>query len=119
ADLLQRRGLYPTPRGTRQDIPGLEFAGVVVDAPGSGRWQPGDRVMGLADGASQAEELVVDADTLMPIPDQLGFPDAAAIPEAFVTAWDAMVLQARTTTDEWLLVHAVGSGVGTAAVQLG
>jgi putative PIG3 family NAD(P)H quinone oxidoreductase len=119
ADLLQRMGLYPAPPDAPQQIPGLEFAGE-VDAvgPGVSAWQPGDRVFGLVGGGGYAEHLVTHGETLARIPEQLSFTDAAAIPEAFITAWDAMVTQAGLSAGETVLVHAVGSGVGTAAVQI-
>ncbi len=119
ADVLQRRGFYPAPDGVREDIPGLEFAGE-VEALGEGceRFVVGDRVMAIVPGAAQAEHVVVPEAELMRIPAGLSFQDAAAIPEAFLTAWDALVVQCFVVADEFVLVHAVGSGVGTAAIQL-
>lgn len=119
ADLLQRRGLYPPPVDVPQDIPGLEFAGT-VDAVGVGvsRWRPGDRVMGLVGGGAYAEALVVAGDLALPIPEPLSFDAAAAIPEAFITAHDALFTRLALRPGERLLIHAVGSGVGTAALQL-
>lgn len=119
ADLLQRAGLYPPPAGVPPDIPGLEFAGV-VDAlgPGVKAFQPGQRVFGLAGGGAQAEYLCIEAGMLAEIPPNLDFVQAAAVPEAFVTAFDALFNQARLLPGERVLVHAAGSGVGTAAVQL-
>lgn len=123
ADLLQRRGLYPAPPDAPADIPGLEIAGE-VDAVGSSTTEvrPGDRVFGIVSGGAYAEHVVVHARTLAPIPvvggSPLGFVEAAAIPEAALTAYDAMVLQAGLAAGETVLVHAVGSGVGTAAVQI-
>jgi putative PIG3 family NAD(P)H quinone oxidoreductase len=119
ADLLQRMGLYPPPPDAPQQIPGLEFAGE-VDAvgPGVSRWAVGDRVFGLVGGGSYAEQLVTHADCVARMPDGLSFTDAAAVPEAFITAWDAMVTQAGLGAGETVLVQAVGSGVGTAAVQI-
>ena len=95
ADLLQRMGLYPAPPDAPQQIPGLEFAGE-IDAVGAGvsAWKPGDRVFGLVGGGAYAEQLVTHADCVARMPDALSFTDAAAIPEAFITAWDAMVSQA-------------------------
>ena len=120
ADLLQRMGAYPAPGDAPPDIPGLELAGV-VDAVGPGveRLAVGDRVFGLVGGGAYAEAIVAHERTLAKIPDGLSFEEAAAIPEAFVTAHDAIVTQAALRGGETLLVHAVGSGVGTAAVQLG
>ncbi len=119
ADLLQRLGAYPAPPDAPQDIPGLELAGE-VDAIGEGVTElaVGDRVFGLAGGGTYAEQVVVHARTLAKIPDGLSFVDAAAIPEAFITAYDALVTQGGLAAGETVLVSAVGSGVGTAAVQL-
>lgn len=120
ADLLQRAGRYPAPPGWPADIPGLEYAGV-VQAVGQGvtRWHAGDRVMGLVGGGAHAELLAVHEDEAIAIPAAMTFTDAAAIPEAFLTAWDAMVLRGRANAGDRVLVHAIGSGVGTAAAQLG
>ena len=120
ADLLQRMGAYPAPADSPPDIPGLEFAGE-IDALGAGvdRFKVGDRVFGLVGGGSYAEALVTHERAVARIPDKLSFEEAAAVPEAFVTAHDAIVTQAGITAGETLLVHAVGSGVGTAAAQLG
>ncbi len=119
ADLLQRRGSYPAPEGFPQDIPGLEYAGT-VEAVGAAvqRWEAGDAVMGITGGGGYAEYVKVAADGAVPVPEGTGLDAAGAIPEVFVTAWDAVVLQSGLTAGETLLVHAVGSGVGTAAVQL-
>src|SRR6476646_11386046 len=91
ADLLQRMGLYPAPPDAPQQIPGLELAGE-IDAVGAGvrTWKPGDRVFGLVGGGAYAEQLVTHADCIARMHDALSFTDAAAIPEAFITAWDAM-----------------------------
>jgi len=120
ADLLQRLGAYPAPADSPADIPGLELAGE-VDAlgPGVERLKVGDRVFGLVGGGSYAEALVTHERALAKIPDGVSFEHAAAIPEAFITAHDAIVTQAGLSAGETLLVHAVGSGVGTAAAQLG
>lgn len=119
ADLLQRMGAYPAPADAPADIPGLEYAGE-VDAlgPGVERLAVGDRVFGLVGGGGYAEQLVSHERAVAKIPDGLSFEAAAAIPEAFITAHDAIVGQAGLCGGETLLVHAVGSGVGTAAVQL-
>lgn len=119
ADLLQTLGLYPAPPGVPQDIPGLEYAGVVEGVgPGVGRFAPGDRVMGLVAGGAWAELLTVHEGEAMAVPPGLDLLQAAAVPEAFVTAWDALFLQAGLRAGQWALVHAVASGVGTAAIQL-
>lgn len=120
ADLLQRMGAYPAPPDAPADVPGLEIAGE-VDAlgPGVERLVVGDRVFGLVGGGGYAEAVVSHERALARIPDGMSFEHAAAIPEAFITAHDAIVAQAGLAGGECLLVHAVGSGVGTAAVQLG
>jgi NADPH:quinone reductase len=117
ADLLQRRGLYPPPEGYSPNIPGLEFAGEVVKTADTG-FKAGDQVFGITAGAAQAEFLLSDVRLLVRIPDQLSFVEAAAVPEAFITAHDAVFTQGELKQGETLLVHAVGSGVGLAAVQL-
>jgi putative PIG3 family NAD(P)H quinone oxidoreductase len=119
ADLLQRMGRYPAPPDAPSDVPGLEFAGE-VEALGAdvADFRPGDRVFGLVAGGAYAEALVVHARALARIPPSLDFAAAAAVPEAFITAYDAMVDQARLGAGDVVLVSAVGSGVGTAAVQL-
>src|SRR5690606_34618938 len=119
ADLLQRRGRYPAPPGAPSDIPGLEYAGI-VDAlgPGVARWREGDRVMGIVGGGAYAEYVVVHEDEAVPVPERLSLEEAAAVPEAFITAHDALFTQAGLTAGEAVLIHAVGSGVGTAALQL-
>jgi putative PIG3 family NAD(P)H quinone oxidoreductase len=119
ADLLQRAGFYPAPPGVPTDIPGLEYAGV-IDAvgPGASRFTPGDRVYGLVAGGAYAEQIVVHEREVAPIPAGVSSEEAAAIPEAFITAYDALVVQARLAPGERVLVHAAGSGVGTAGVQI-
>jgi NADPH2:quinone reductase len=119
ADLLQRRGLYAPPPGTREDIPGLELAGEVV-ALGDGvtAWEPGDRVMAIAAGEAQAELAVVHERMLLRIPDGLSFEQAGAIPEAGITSHDALFTLGGLRPGWPVLVHAVGSGVSTSAVQI-
>lgn len=120
ADLLQRRGRYAAPSGAPADVPGLEFAGEVADvsgAPDAG-FQPGERVFGIVQGGAQAEYLRVHHGLLARVPDTMSWTDAAAVPEAFITAFDALVTQAALRDGERVLVHAVGSGVGLAAVQI-
>jgi putative PIG3 family NAD(P)H quinone oxidoreductase len=119
ADLLQRRGLYPPPPGWPADIPGLEYAGE-VEAIGEGveLWQVGDRVMGLVGGGGYAEYVVVPEREAIAIPEILSFEEAAAVPEVFITAHDALFTQLNLGLGERLLILAVGSGVGTAALQL-
>ncbi len=118
ADLLQRQGKYPAPKGWPADIPGLEYAGEVEAVRGKSRWKAGDRVMGLVGGGAMAEMVVVHPDEALPVPEGLTYADAAAIPEAFLTAYDALVTRARLAAGERVLIHAVGSGVGTAAAQI-
>ncbi|HEX2191249.1 MAG TPA: NAD(P)H-quinone oxidoreductase [Longimicrobiaceae bacterium] len=119
ADLLQRRGLYPAPPGAPQDVPGLEYAGE-VDAmgEGAGLWAVGSRVMGIVGGGGYAEYVTVHEREAMRIPQGLSYEEGAAIPEAFLTAYDALFRRLELEVGERVLVHAVGSGVGTAAVQL-
>lgn len=119
ADLLQRAGHYPAPRGVAADIPGLEYAGV-VDAIGWGvtRFEVGDRVFGLVPGAAHASLVVAHEREVARTPACLDDREAAAVPEAFVTAYDAFFARARLVPGERVLVHACGSGVGTAAIQI-
>jgi NADPH:quinone reductase len=119
ADLAQRAGSYPAPPGSPSDIPGMEFAGE-VDAVGPlvRTWKPGQRVMGLVGGGAQAEYIVTHEGLLVEIPPNLDFVQAAGVPEVFITAHDALFTQGGLQMGERLLVHAVGSGVGTAAIQL-
>ena len=120
ADLLQRLGRYPVPAGWPEDVPGLEHAGT-VDAVGEGvvDVSVGDRVMGILGGGGYAEHVVTPASTVVPVPEGMDLVQAGAVPEVFMTAFDAVFLQEGLRAGETLLVHAVGSGVGTAALQLG
>ena len=119
ADLLQRMGLYPDPRKRQPEIPGLEFAGTVASVGDRvTMWQPGDRVMGIEAGGSYAERIATHERQLIAVPESIDLADAAAIPEVFLTAWDALVLQGGLTSGRWALVHAGASGVGTAAIQI-
>ena len=107
------------PSGAPADIPGLEFAGEVEEVGADARmWQKGQRVFGITGGGAQAEYAVVPETSLAEIPPNLNYVEAAAVPEVFITAHDALMTQARLAMGERVLVHAVGSGVGTAAVQL-
>jgi NADPH2:quinone reductase len=120
ADMMQRRGLYPAPPGSPQDIPGLELAGEVVGlGAGAERFEVGDGVMAIVGGGGQAELAVVHERQLMPVPAALGWPAAGGLPEVFVTAHDALFTQAELRPGERLLVHGGAGGVGTAAIQLG
>jgi NADPH2:quinone reductase len=119
ADLLQRMGRYPPPPGAPRDIPGLEFAGEVEQIGSEVReWQIGDRVFGICGGGAHAEYLNIPASHLAAVPANLGWAEAAAVPEVFITAHDALFTQAHLQLGETMLVHAAGSGVGTAAIQL-
>jgi putative PIG3 family NAD(P)H quinone oxidoreductase len=119
ADLLQRRGMYPAPPDAPADIPGLEIAGEITEAASDVREHAvGDRVFAVVSGGGYAEEVVAHARTVARLPSLLDFAEGAATPEAFVTAYDAMVVQADLSAGDVVLVHAVGSGVGTAAVQI-
>ena len=120
ADLLQRRGLYPPPPGAPRDTPGLEYAGV-IDAIGDGvtLFETGDRVFGLVGGGAYAEYVVVHEREAVRVPSALPDDAAGAVPEAFVTAYDALIVRGRLQPGERVLVHAAGSGVGTAGVQIG
>jgi NADPH2:quinone reductase len=119
ADLAQRAGYYPAPPGWPADIPGLEFGGEVAGlGPNVTTLAVGDRVFGLAGGGAQAEMLTVPVAHCVLVPDRLDLVAAGGIPEAFITAHDAMFTQATVARGEAVLVHAAGSGVGTAAVQL-
>jgi NADPH:quinone reductase len=118
-DMMQRRGLYPAPPGSPQDIPGMELAGV-VDALGAGaeRFAVGDRVMAIVGGGAQAELMTVHERLPMPVPRALDWPAAGGLPEVFTTAHDAIFTQAELRPGERLLVHGGAGGVGTAAIQL-
>ena len=119
ADILQREGYYPAPPGAPPDIPGLEFSGEVVGLGAQAQgWRPGQRVFGIAGGGCQAECIVAHDRMLAEVPPNLGWSEAAAVPEAFITAHDALWSQAKIAAGERVLIHAVGSGVGLAAVQL-
>jgi NADPH:quinone reductase len=119
ADLMQLAGLYPAPPGVPADIPGLEFAGIVetvgaaVAAP-----VPGDRVYGIVGGGAQAEYINVRADQCAIVPAGLDLVEAGGVPEVFITAHDALRTCAGLERGERVLVHAAGSGVGTAVIQL-
>jgi len=119
ADILQRQGFYPAPKGFPERILGLEFAGEVAEIGESvTEYKIGDRVFGITAGGAQAEFLLTDESLLAKIPDNLSFVEAACVPEAFITAHDAIFTQGNLRADETLLIHAVGSGVGLAALQL-
>jgi NADPH2:quinone reductase len=119
ADLLQLKGHYAPPPDVPPDVPGLEYAGeVLAVGPRVRRFRPGDRVMGLVGGGAWAEQLTVHEREALPMPEGMDFPDAAALPEVYLTAFDALVLQGGMRTGETVLIHAVASGVGSAAALL-
>lgn len=118
ADILQRRGGYAAPPGAPADVLGLEYAGeVVACGPGARERRVGERVFGLVGGGGYAEYVVVHERTAIVVPDALDWREAAAVPEVFMTAHDALV-QCEARPGETMLVHAAASGVGLAAVQL-
>ena len=119
ADVLQRRGFYPNPFPTEYDIPGMEFSGTVAAVGERVKsWAIGDEVMGIVSGGAYAEQLVIHERQAMRVPKGVSLADAAGIPEVFITAWDGLVSQGGLTSGRWALVHAVASGVGTAAIQI-
>ena len=118
ADLLQRRGKYPPPEGA-SEILGLEMAGEIETAgPGCGGWMPGERVFALLPGGGYAQKAAVPAGVAMRIPERLSYEEAAAIPEAFLTAYHNLFSLGELEAGMTVLVHSGGSGVGTAAIQL-
>ena len=119
ADILQRQGNYPVPAGEPADISGIEYAGE-VDAigPSVTLWKVGDRVMGIVGGGGHAEFVSVHAREAIPIPRSMPWEEAAAIPEVFLTAYDALFNRVGLRVGETLLIHAIGSGVGTAGLQI-
>ncbi len=120
ADMLQRRGRYPAPPDSPQEIPGLELAGEVAAlGPDATRFEPGQRVMAIVGGGGQAQLALVHERVLMPVPDPLDWTRAGGLPEVFTTAHDAIFTQAQLRSGEHLLVHGGAGGVGTAAIQLG
>jgi putative PIG3 family NAD(P)H quinone oxidoreductase len=119
ADLLQRAGRYPAPPGVPADIPGMEFAGVIAEVGTHVTTRAvGDRVFGIVGGGAQAEYVAVPAVHCALVPEGLDLVAMGGVPEAYITVHDAMVTQAHVAADEWVLVHAIASGVGTAALQL-
>jgi NADPH:quinone reductase-like Zn-dependent oxidoreductase len=120
ADLAQRAGRYPAPPGAPQDVPGLEVSGTVVACGEQVRdWQVGERVFGLVGGGGLADRVVVHERHVVAVPDRLDDEEAAAVPEAFITAHDAVITQAGLGPGDVLLVNGANGGVGTAAVQIG
>ena len=118
ADTLQRKGFYPPPPGA-SSVLGLEMAGDVIEVGVKvTKWKIGDRVFGLLAGGGYAEQVVIHEDVAMPMPDEMTYIDAAAIPEVFLTAFQALSYLAKLQPSEQVLIHAGASGVGTAAIQL-
>ncbi|MEM7109386.1 MAG: NAD(P)H-quinone oxidoreductase [Bacteroidota bacterium] len=118
ADILQRQGKYPPPEGVSPII-GLEVSGHVQGlGEGCKRFKKGDRVMALLAGGGYAEYVSVNENLVMPVPKNVDLTDAAGIPEAFITAYQILFEIAKVKTQEWVLIHAGASGVGTAAIQL-
>jgi NADPH2:quinone reductase len=117
-DVMQRKGLYPPPKGA-SDIPGLEIAGrVVALGPDVTRWQVGDRVMALVVGGGYAEYALAYENHALAIPESMSSVEAAAIPETFFTVWHNVFERGALTSGETLLVHGGSSGIGTTAIQL-
>ncbi|MDH1263473.1 zinc-binding dehydrogenase [Pseudomonas sp. GD03944] len=117
ADLLQRAGLYPPPPGASEML-GLECAGVITEVGPGSDWQVGDRVCALLAGGGMAQEVVVDARHVLPVPEGLSLAQAAALPEVYATAWLNLFQLASLKPGEKVLLHAGASGVGSAAIQL-
>jgi NADPH:quinone reductase len=119
ADCLQRKGVYPAPPGTVPDVPGLEYAGRVAKLGSEvQRLKVGDGVMAIASGGAMATHIVAHERELLRVPSGLDLVQAAALPEVFFTAYDALFLQGGLALGQYALLHAVGSGIGTAALQL-
>ncbi|GAA3024686.1 NAD(P)H-quinone oxidoreductase [Actinokineospora globicatena] len=119
ADLLQRKGLYAPPPGTTE-VPGLECSGVVTElGSGVSGWQVGDRVCALLAGGGYAEQVVVPAGQLLPVPSGVDLVEAAGLPEVACTVWSNVVQTGRLTAGETLLVHGGAGGIGTHAIQVG
>lgn len=117
-DILQRKGKYPPPPGA-SPILGLEVAGTVEEAgPDCPGWNPGDRLCALLPGGGYAEYAIIPCEMAMPVPRGMSFVEAAAIPEVFLTAYQALYWLAGIKAGDHVLVHAGASGVGTAAIQL-
>ena len=117
-DVLQRKGLYPAPRG-HSTLPGLEISGTVVAAgPGTARFKTGETVMALVNGGGYAAYCLADEAATLPVPAGLPLAEAAAIPETFFTVWHNVFERAGLKAGEWFMVHGGTSGIGTTAIQL-
>ena len=120
SDVVQRQGFYPPPPGAPADIPGLEVAGVVAaTGPGVRAWKPGDRVFGLVGGGGLADRVVVHERHVAAVPGNLADDVAAAVPEAYITAHDALFTQCGLQMGETLLVNGANGAVGSAGARLG
>ena len=120
SDVMQRQGFYPPPPGAPADIPGLEVAGVVAaTGPGVRAWKPGDRVFGLVGGGGLADRVVVHERHVAAVPGNLADDVAAAVPEAYITAHDALFTQCGLQMGETLLVNGANGAVGSAGARLG
>ena len=118
-DMMQRKGLYPPPKGA-SDLLGLEVAGTVVETGAAvTRWKAGDRVCGLANGGGYAERCVLEEEQALPVPGALSLADAASLPETFFTIWSNVFMNARLAAGEVFLVHGGAGGLGTTCIQLG
>jgi putative PIG3 family NAD(P)H quinone oxidoreductase len=117
ADLLQMKGLYPPPPGASPYM-GLECSGVIEEVGPGADWRVGDRVCALLASGAMAEEVVVDARHVLPVPEGLHLQEAAALPEVYATAWLNIFQLGALKAGEKVLVHAGASGVGSAAIQL-
>jgi NADPH2:quinone reductase len=117
-DVMQRKGLYPPPKGA-PDIPGLEIAGEVV-ALGAGvtRWKTGDKVMALVIGGGYAQYCLAHESHALSVPKGFSMTQAAAVPETFFTVWHNVFERGALKSGETLLVHGGSSGIGTTAIQL-
>lgn len=120
ADVMQAQGHYPPPPGAPTDIPGLEYAGEVAELGSGciGPFKPGDRVFGIVSGGGLAEYVNAHERMVLPIPERLDFDQAACVPEAFLTAHDALTTQGNLQPGESVLIHAAAGGVGSSAVQI-
>jgi NADPH2:quinone reductase len=117
-DVLQRKGLYPAPKG-HSEIPGLEIAGeIVVAGPGTERFKPGDKIMALVNGGGYAQYCLAEEPACLPLPERLSAVEAAGVPETFFTVWHNVFERGRLKAGEWFLVHGGTSGIGVAAIQL-
>lgn len=116
-DIFQRMGKYPPPRGT-SDLPGLEVAGEVVEAPEGSGFETGDTVVALLAGGGYAQYVSVPMEQVLPKPEGLSMVEAAAIPETFFTVWTNLFMDGGLEKGQTALVHGGSSGIGTTAIML-